>query len=446
MFSKIIFLIFLFSIFFGKLKISSFFNPAFLGWTIYCGASLLALAFNESLSITNGVYISILFCGFVFLYFTPRLKLVLKNSLPPLNQLNLANIIIFFIVFLLPLLLSTFNHSQISINSFAERNSLVRSFALSAFITSFGSIQFPILFFSSAKFRLLILLYYIILFLFGILSFGFHSSKAELLPIFIFISFLAYGKKVWKSNMNIAASSYSVLCLNSKSKSIYSYVNHFILSLKLKLILLLLITLVFAGLIINFYLLSILNPDFLSLIFNRIAFNYDTLIYLSELINKNIFTDQDQSGFYSIISIYVKPFLGLLRLSDEIYKYRSVPQFILSLRQGSEYVFSSFGNSNLIAESIVSSNYLIGSFLAPVYYFLYFYLIKFLLERSNGDIFLSILPLAMYFQSYKFFASGQEVVMSLSLPFFLYLIRILFLFWFKKTNGLKLNSSLKLQP
>ena len=443
---KIIFIIFSFSIFFGNLKITSFFNPAFLGWVIYFGASLLALAFNDSIQITNGIYISMLFCGFVFLFMSHSLKLVHKSSLPPLKQLSIVNLFIFFFVFLLPVILNSFNSNQISINSFAEKNSLVRSFALSAFIASISSFQFPILFFSSAKFRLLILFYYIIQFLFNIFSFGFHSSKAVLLSVLTLISFLIYVKQIWKSNINISVSSYSVLYLNSKSKSTYNYLKSFFLSQKIKASSILILTIFFVALLANFVLLKQFESNVLSLISNRIAYNFDTLIYLSELIKQNVFTDQDQSGFYSIFSVYLKPFLGLLGLGNEIYKYRSVPQFILSLRQGSEYIFSSFGNSNLIAESIVSSNYLIGIFLAPIYYFLYFYLIKLFLERSNGDIILSILPLAMYFQSYNFFASGQEVVMSLSLPFVLYLFRILFLSLPKKIKGLKANSSLKLHP
>jgi len=261
-------------------------------------------------------------------------------------------------------------------------------------------------------------------FLFLSFTFSYTSSKGAFFAIPLYLAAVAFSEKVFKTYA-LDKDQNKVFKLNRIISPLPLVSLTKFHSLRISRMLLCVLVSVALAAIASTLILQRLNFPLDLLIF-RISYNYDTLMFISDAIDRGIDVGAGSSGFFSLISIYVKPFLGLIGISDG-YAYRSVPQFIMSAYSGSYWTSSSLGNSNLIAESVVSSSLIIGCLSAPVFYYLYLRFVQLIFKSSLGDPCLLVVALSLFFQSYSFFASSQEVIMNSVPLLLLFCVRYFFI-------------------
>lgn len=414
----------IFSVFsFVRLRITSHFNPAYLLWLFYGAISILATALSAPLRINIFIYLSLLSCFIVFVRFKPPIVFIQhKESL--WSSVSLCSFGLGCVVFFLPILIDISNTSGIEASSFGDRNSTIASMPIAVISRSLSSLALPILFLSRKTCRTMYFCMISLVFLFLSFTFSYTSSKGAFLAIPLYLAAIAFSEKVFKTYA-LDKDQNKVFKLNRITSPLPLVSLTKFHSLRFSRMLLCVLVSVACAAIGTILILQRLNFPIDLLIF-RISYNYDTLMFISDAIERGIDVGAGSSGFFSLISIYLKPFLGLIGISDG-YVYRSVPQFVMSAYSGSYWTSSSLGNSNLIAESVVSSSLVIGCLTAPVFYYLYLRFVQFMFKSSFGDPFLLVVAFSLYFKSYDFFSSSQEVIMNSVPLILLFCIRYFFI-------------------
>jgi len=394
--------------FFVRLRIVSHLNPVYLSWLLFGSLPILAAAFTTTLRINFLIYLSFFACFIVFVRFKPHILFTQGNE-TFWSSVTLSTFVLGCAVFLFPILINIFNQSGFEASDFSERNSVIGSMPIAVVSRSLSSLSFPLLFLARKTCRAMFLLMVLLAFVFSTLTFSYGSSKGIYLLIPFFVATIVFSRQVCNT-YSLDNELYKVLDLSRLANSLFLAILHKIFGLRISpLPLVFLSSLLFGGIVTIFTLHRLNFP--IAAIMARVAYNFDTLIYLSDSIDRGLDVSAFSSGFLSLPSLYIKPFMGLVGLSESFH-YRSAPQFIMSVYSGSYWNSSSLGNSNLIAESIISSNLLIGCLTAPIFYYMYLRFTRLIFKNSLGDPFLLIVAFSLYFNSYAFFSSSQEVVMT----------------------------------
>jgi hypothetical protein len=403
--NSFIFFISLLFLIFKRPKIGSYYNPIFSYWILYFFfPTLLGSVISSPKALNPWISISTTSIYILALYFSPSIRM--RKGIR-LLKITVTSLIIYFTLFLLPNIIDFYNIDISRINSFSERNSAIASMPLAVLSRSLASLQIGFLAISSG---LLLKISFITIVISGLLefiNFNYLSSKMFLVAfLFQFLTYIYLRKIILESNRT--DTSPSLFIINSKVLSPFEILVNQLKTTKINSKLLIYFLLFFILILISISLLQRLDFN-VSLILDRIVMNFDTLIYLSDIIERDLLS-VSESGFITIFSVWFKPIASILNLPIE-YSYLSVVQYIFSKWSGSYWHSSSLGNSNLVAESIVSSGLYLGVVTSPILMWL---LLKFLqrgIINFSVNSLLVLFPLTLYVNSYLFFASAQEYVM-----------------------------------
>lgn len=410
--NALVLLPFLFVLFFKKPLIGNYFNPLF--WKVivfgFLPFSLLSLEITQ-FYINPALLISAL-CSLLVIIYMP-----LKIELKSLRQLRPTphNYLLIVLAFALPFMIQKYNINADSISSFASRNDAIKSLPLSVVAISLNKIKLAAIPLCSGRLLKLALSLYITELAFSTINFSYTSSKGFAISIiidiltFIYISLLLSSSSLERS----------IICHpRNRVRSLLSVFSAGTISKKL----ICLSLFAFAMVLLLLYML--LKFDFgLELIFNRIVLNFDTLYYLSFILDNHMLASMPQIDFGNILFFWLKPFPSLVGI-DFGFAYKSVSQYIMSVFNSSFYEASSLGNSNLVAESVVLHGLAIGTFLAPALMILYILVLSKLSNLSN-DRYSSFTILVLYLSSYEFFAMANDSVMySVVIIFLLQALRL----------------------
>ena len=388
-------------------SIGSYYNPVFWTWIIMYILPYSLLPFSE-FSIHPLISLSAACIFVISLYYPPSFLMSTTCGFARLGPSMFA-IIAFFIA--LPFLASL-NVDASSISDFGERNSAIRSLPLQVVILALGSISTS---FWSLSRRNVFVAFSILnacLIVYAAISFGYTSSKAMLLSVILQIFMVLYIRAI---TVQAHSCNSSFIWINHPVKSPFEHLVNLLSKRKIHRRLAISV----ASLPIIFWLQLYLLQSYgflFSALVTRIVLNYDTLIYLSGSL-QNHTIDWSTSGFFSIISVWAKPFLGMMGLNS-LYAYKSVPQYVFSLYFGRFYLDSSLGNSNLVAESVVSSNLLVGCLSAPIIYYFILRILKQLLKAAGSNPVKLAFTLALI-TPYAIFSSCIEFIMKASVIGFL---------------------------
>ena len=381
--------------------IGSYYNPLFWTWIVYYLVPFSLLPFSE-FSINPLISFSAISIFAISLYCPPPLLMSATKGFSKLNVLSVAAILFLCIV---PPIAGAFNLDSTGISDFSERNSAIKSLPLQVIVLALGSLSTSFWSLSRRNVFLLMCSANCGVILFSLLSFGLLSSKGLVITFIMQILTVCYVRSILMCRENQSGGLY---WLNKPVKSPIEHLIDFLFFLKIHARIAFVFLLLSLLLSLQLYLLQSYGFYFEALL-NRIVLNFDTLIYLSDSLSSYT-VDSFNSGFFSIMAVWAKPFIGLLGLNS-LYLYKSVPQFIYSLYFGRFYQDSSLGNSNLIAEAVVSSNLFIGCLTAPIIFYTLLLILKRLLRASGSDPFRLSCVLTLM-TPYLIFSSTIEFIMK----------------------------------